>query len=94
MKIEYPVKIHRDKSNKYFVVFPDLPEAITEGDTINEALANAIDVLSLTLAGRLDEGENIPAPSKIKHTHMISPSAQVQAALFSSIIKVSAVQLI
>lgn len=34
------------------VTFPDLPEAITQGDDAREALAEAADALEETIAGR------------------------------------------
>jgi antitoxin HicB len=84
MNIQYPAKIKHSKlDNKYLVQFYDLDEAITEGDTFEEALFNAYEVLTLTLEGRLDEGMVIPNPSKKngKCVYLVSPSARVQSAL-------------
>ena len=84
MNILYPAKItHSKADNKYLVQFYDLEEAITEGDTLEESLFNASEVLTLTLEGRLDEGMDIPEPSKrnAKCVHNINPSARVQAVL-------------
>lgn len=81
MKIVYPAIITKGKDNRYLVTFPDLPEAVTEGENIEEALFNASEVLTLTLEGRAEEGVEIPAPSIIKNAHEIAPSARVQAAL-------------
>jgi len=82
MKIIYPAKITHDPSdNHYLVVFPDLEEAITEGTNLEEALFNAVEVLTLTLEGRMDEDLKIPLPSFVKDSYLIAPSARVQAAL-------------
>jgi antitoxin HicB len=81
MKIVYPAIITKDKGGRYLVTFPDLPEAVTEGETMEEALFNASEVLTLTLEGRAEEGMEIPTPSTIKNAHEIAPSARVQAAL-------------
>lgn len=81
MKIIYPAIIKKDKGDHYLVTFPDLPEAITEGDTLEEALFNASEVLTLTLEGRAEEEMDIPTPSIIKEAYEIAPSARVQAAL-------------
>jgi antitoxin HicB len=84
MNIQYPAKVKHSKlDNKYLVQFYDLEEAITEGDTFEEAIFNAAEVLTLTLEGRLDEGMSIPNPSRknAKCAHLISPSARVQSAL-------------
>jgi len=84
MNILYPAKFTYNKKDKrYFVKFYDLEEAITEGDSLEETLFNAAEVLTLTLEGRLDEKTKIPRPSKrrAKNTRYIAPSARVQAAL-------------
>jgi antitoxin HicB len=44
----------------YTVKVPALPEAVTEGDTIEEALANARDVIRLCLEERAANREPIP----------------------------------
>lgn len=87
MNILYPAIIKKDKSGRYFVRFPDLTEAITEGKTKKEALLNAAEVLTLTLEGRMDEGMNIPQPSSRKNAYHIAPSARVQAALLMRLSK-------
>jgi antitoxin HicB len=81
MNVLYPAIINFNRSDKrYNVRFPDLPEAITEGETLEEALANASEVLTLTLEGRIDEGMEIPRPSHRKKARLIAPSARAQAA--------------
>jgi antitoxin HicB len=63
----YPVKVTRDrKDGGYVVTCRDLPEAITQGESIDEALAEAMDALEEAIAGRIDDGRQIPAPSAAK----------------------------
>jgi antitoxin HicB len=82
MNVLYPAIIEYDRVEKrYAVHFPDLSEAITEGETLEEALFNASEVLTLTLEGRVDEGMEIPKPSRHKGAKLIAPSARTQAAL-------------
>lgn len=83
MKIFYPATITQDPQDKRFLVkFYDLPEAITEGTNLEEALFNASEVLTLTLDARMDEGMEIPQPtSDSKDVYMIAPAARTQAAL-------------
>src|ERR1035438_6280649 len=46
--MEYPAKFTPDRTAGGFVVtFPDVPEAITQGDTIEEAMAMASEALEL-----------------------------------------------
>ncbi|MFZ2958564.1 MAG: type II toxin-antitoxin system HicB family antitoxin [Candidatus Ozemobacteraceae bacterium] len=81
MNIQYPAIFKRQEPSGFFVRFPDLEEAITEGDTVEECLFNAAEVLSVILECRLEDGKEIPIPSKVKGAHMIAPDAKVQAAL-------------
>ena len=47
--MKYPVVIHKDENSDYEVTFPDLPGCFSAGDTIEEALANALEkVVELT----------------------------------------------
>jgi antitoxin HicB len=68
---------------RYLVQFADFKEAITEGLSLEEALFNATEVLTLTLESRMDEEMEIPQPSTLKNKEIywIAPSARVQAAL-------------
>ncbi|MBV9576433.1 MAG: type II toxin-antitoxin system HicB family antitoxin [Gammaproteobacteria bacterium] len=82
MNVLYPAIFKYDRTGKrYAVHFPDLSEAITEGETLEEALFNASEVLTLTLEGRIEEGMEIPKPSQRKNAKLIAPSARAQAAL-------------
>lgn len=49
----------------YSVSFPDLPEAFTGGDDLEDALAQASDCLGETLSARMHDREEIPAPSGV-----------------------------
>ena len=80
MKIAYQAIIEKDEHG-FFVQFPDLTEAHTDGLTESEALFNAEEVLNLTLEGRMEEGMEIPEAQEHKGGVWIYPSAQIQAAL-------------
>ena len=80
MKIAYQAIIEEDEHG-FFVQFPDLAEAHTDGQTESEALFNAEEVLNLTLEGRMEEGMEIPEPQEHEGGVWIYPSAQIQAAL-------------
>lgn len=54
------------EDNTYYVKFPDVESAFTDGETITEAMENADDVLNLMLYSMEDEGLEIPKPSDIK----------------------------
>jgi antitoxin HicB len=81
MNIRYPVIIKPQKPHGYFVRFPDIEDAVTQGGTIEECLFNAAEVLGLVLDHRITEGLPIPKPSRIKNARMIAPDAKTQAAI-------------
>jgi antitoxin HicB len=63
----YPAIFLREANGKGFHVrFPDLPEALTGADDLQETLAAAADCLAEAIAGRIARGERIPAPSEPK----------------------------
>jgi antitoxin HicB len=63
----YPASVHREEEgNGFFVRFPDLPEALTSGDDLPDALAQAADCLAEAVAGRIRRGDPIPSPSRLK----------------------------
>lgn len=61
-KLFYPAVFHKEEQG-YWVSFPDVPEALTEGDNMQEAYKMAVDCLGLALSVKADEHEAFPAPS-------------------------------
>ncbi|MCH8543088.1 MAG: type II toxin-antitoxin system HicB family antitoxin [Alcanivorax sp.] len=80
LAVYYPALLERDGGG-YVVTFPDLPEAITEGEDMESALFNAAEVLSLALEQRIDDGDPIPTPSKVRGAKLIEPDVSVQVAV-------------
>ena len=81
MRFEYPFNIKKSEDNSYFVQFIDLEEAFTSGNSIEECIYNAGEVLSAMLECRLEDNDEIPMPSEGDYKYKIAPSASVQAAL-------------
>lgn len=83
MKIEYPALFDPADEGGYTITFPDFPEAISEGDNLEEANYNATEVLDLTLTSRMEDNEIVPLPHTESggNVYMISPDVNVQAAL-------------
>lgn len=83
MNVLFPAQITFDKNeNRYFVQFLDIPEAITEGESLEEACFNASEALTLAIEGRLEEGIDVLEPSELKKGQkLIPPSVRAQAAL-------------
>jgi antitoxin HicB len=82
MDIRYPATVTAQEGGTFLVKFIDLPDTFTEGQSKEEALFNAAEVLSAMLAWRLDEAKDVPAPSqRVKGAHYIAPDAKTQAAM-------------
>jgi antitoxin HicB len=64
--MRYPVKLTWQKVGNYAVSFPDIPEALTLGDTEEEALRHASDALESALEFYFEDGRAVPPPSRIK----------------------------
>ena len=52
-QLSYPVTLKREKGGGYVVTFKDVPEAITQGEDLDDALEQAADALDEAMAGRL-----------------------------------------
>ena len=82
MDIRYPATVESREDGTFFIQFVDLPDTFTEGKTKEEALFNAIEVLSGMLAWRLDNAKDVHPPGqKVKGAHYIAPDAKTQAAM-------------
>jgi antitoxin HicB len=64
--MRYPAHLAAQKEGGYVVTFPDIPEAITQGEDLEDALLHAADVLESALDYYIEDGLPIPAPSKPK----------------------------
>lgn len=68
------------------VTFPDFPEAITQGEDLEDALRHGADVLESALDWYMKEGKAIPAPSKLKrgqHLVDLPPSVSAKVLLLN-----------
>ena len=62
-KLFYPAIFHIEEEGGFWVSFPDIPEALTGGENMNEAYKMAIDCLGLALSVKEDEKIELPVPS-------------------------------
>ena len=64
-RVSYPAVFETDDAGGFGVVFPDLPGCVTQGATLEDAHANAMEALELHLAGMVEDGERLPEPSPL-----------------------------
>ena len=75
LRFTYPAKLTRDRKDGGFVVtFRDVPEAITQGDTLADALSEAEGALQAALEARLEDGMDIPATTAAKRGERMVPT--------------------
>lgn len=78
--LQYPANFEAAEEGGYVVTFPDIPEAITQGEDVADTMMHAADVLESALDWYLEAGRPIPAPSKPKRgQHLIELPASLSA---------------
>ena len=76
MRFVYPYKVYQTEDGAWQVRFPDVPEALTEGETAEEAHALATDALIAALAGIAKLRRAIPEPSEEGEFSVVVPMLQ------------------
>jgi antitoxin HicB len=71
INLDYPVVLKADPKGGFVVNFPDVPEALTQGETETEALLHAVDALETALEMYTDAGRDAPRPRKPKRKQKI-----------------------
>jgi antitoxin HicB len=78
--MRYPVNLKRATEGGYVVTFPDIPEAITQGETIEDSLQHAQDALESAMEFYFEDRRRVPAPSKPKRRqHVVELPASLTA---------------
>ena len=83
----YPAALIPDPDDGFTVTFRDVPEAITEGDTREEALLRAEDALESALAMYIAAGEPLPVSSMVEPGEELVPLSALgmaKAALYDA----------
>lgn len=64
--MRYPVNLEPQPEGGFTVTFPDIPEAITQGEDVEDALLHGADVLESAMDFYIEKGIQIPKPSRPK----------------------------
>ena len=62
----YIAIVHKETKSDFGVSFPDFPGCITAGKNIDEAKDMAQEALTLHIKGMLEDGEQLPVPSRLE----------------------------
>lgn len=82
----YPARFQTDPEGGFTVTFRDIPEAITQGDTIDEARTAAVDALVTAMDFYFEDGRPVPAPTKARRGEEVvalPPSVATKVALLN-----------
>ncbi|MDR3745012.1 MAG: type II toxin-antitoxin system HicB family antitoxin [Acidobacteriaceae bacterium] len=77
--MRYPIHIKPDGKH-FLVTFPDIPEAITQGESVEEARAAAVNALETALDFYFEQARLVPEPSRIRRdAEFVELSASLSA---------------
>lgn len=80
MDLRYPVILTHD-DGAYSVQVPDLDGCFSWGETVNEALSNAQEAISLWLQDAATGKGEVPTPSDIDTKYWVAPSLDVRVPI-------------
>jgi antitoxin HicB len=63
--LDFKVLLEPDEDGGYVVVCPSLPGCYSQGETVEEALANIREAIELCIDDLQEQGEPIPDPSNV-----------------------------
>ena len=64
--MRYPIVIHIDKSSDYGVTVPDLPGCFSAGETLEDAMTQAVEAIECHLEGLLLDGDVVPEAQPVE----------------------------
>lgn len=85
--MKFPALFNPASEGGFTVTFRDVPEAISEGDTLEEAKTMALDALLTAMEFYFEAGRAVPAPSKTKdgeHLIALAPSIAAKVHLLNA----------
>lgn len=86
-RFDYPCAIEVDPDGGFQIRFPDIPEAISEAETRDEADAMAVDALIAALSFYIDARQLLPEPSAAQAGQVVvgaPPLAAAKLALYQA----------
>ncbi|MBV9155904.1 MAG: type II toxin-antitoxin system HicB family antitoxin [Acidobacteriaceae bacterium] len=70
---QYPADFTPASEGGFVITFPDIPEAITQRETIEESIEQASDALDEAITGRINTGDLVPVPSAAETGQYVIP---------------------
>ncbi|HEU0070810.1 MAG TPA: type II toxin-antitoxin system HicB family antitoxin [Alphaproteobacteria bacterium] len=80
----YIALVRQEDTSSYGVSFPDFPGLVSGGETMEEAMENAPQGLAFHIAGMLEDGEKVPAPSPLSEIMADQNNSDARAVLIEA----------
>jgi predicted RNase H-like HicB family nuclease len=77
----YPLRLEQEADGGYVVTIPDIGYGATQGDTLEEALRQAEDLLEEAILGMMANDEDVPSPSPARGRPAVGLPALTAAKL-------------
>lgn len=85
--MRYPVNYEKDGEG-YLVTFPDIPEALTGGNTLEEAQTIALDALVTAFEFYFEDGRQVPKPGAVVGDYVeVPPSIEAKILLLNTLVE-------
>jgi antitoxin HicB len=87
---KFPARFESAPEGGYVVTFRDIPEAITQGDTLEEAQSMAVDALVTAMDFYFEDGRAVPTPSKARRLEKLialPPSVACKVELLNRVVE-------
>lgn len=88
--MKFPVRLKKEPEGGFTVTFPDIPEAITCGTDVEDALVHAKDALETAMDFYFEDRRPVPTPSAPKrgqHLVELAPSVAAKVLLLNEMIE-------
>jgi antitoxin HicB len=88
--LQYPATLKADKKRGFTVIFRDIPEAITQGEDMEDALTHAIDALETAMEFYFEDRREVPMPSAPKrgeHLVTLAVSVSLKVLLLNEMVR-------
>ena len=85
---QYPAVFTPSDEGGFVITFPDVPEAITQGETVEQCINEASDALEESIIGRINTRKEVPAPSAQQSGQYLIPvpaQTALKAALYEEV---------
>jgi antitoxin HicB len=85
--LQYLATLEKDDNDTWLVTFLDFEDALTFGDTPEEAISHASDALETVIISRMKHKMNIPSPSAARGRPLVSipPLTAAKALLYKEL---------